>query len=122
MWYGKAQFQEDLVYGLIELVGLMLGFYGASWFLRTAPKKFSQALDYAERVESGETDVADDLRNTIKNVNITTKISADTTKEKKGEEKKVTPVAKNPEPPAADNTKVSSKDLDNSIDEFIKKR
>ena len=68
LWYGQADLQWDLVYGLVELAGLMLGFYGAAWFLRWAPRRFNEALDYAERVESGEADVAGDLRNTMKKV------------------------------------------------------
>jgi hypothetical protein len=58
VWYGKADLQWDITYGVIEWVALMLGFYGAAWFLRFAPKRLNEALDYAERVESGETDVA----------------------------------------------------------------
>jgi hypothetical protein len=122
IWYGKADFQEDLVYGLIELVGLMAGFYGAAWFLRYAPKRFNEALDYAERVESGKTDVAEDLKNTMKKVNITAKISADSDKDKKVDEKKTPTALENPDIPPADTTKVTSKDLDKSVDDFIKKR
>src|SRR6185295_1265025 len=83
--FGKADFQWDIAYGLIEWASLMLGFYGAAWFLRFAPRRLNEALDYAERVESGETDVAEDLKNTVRKVNITAKISADTHQEKKAE-------------------------------------
>ncbi|HYV92441.1 MAG TPA: hypothetical protein VE978_11675 [Chitinophagales bacterium] len=119
--YGKADFQWDIAYGLVEWASLMLGFYGAAWFLRFAPKRLNAALDYAERVESGETDVAEDLKNTVKRVNITAKISADTHQEKKAE-KEIIPPVENTEKPAKDSSRISSKDLDESIDEFIKKR
>jgi len=121
LWYGEANFQMDIAYGLIEWVSLMLGFYGAAWFLRFAPKRFNAALDYAERVETGEADVAEDLKNTVKRVNITAKISADAKQEKRAEREIIPPV-ENTEKPAKDDSRVSSKDLDQSIDDFIKKR
>jgi len=121
-WYGQADFQWDLVYGLIEWVALMFGFYGASWFLRFAPRRLNEALDYAERVESGETDLGEDLKNTVRRVNISTTISTNTGKDKKGQERVIIPPAENMEKPPADKGKISSKDLDESIDEFTKKR
>lgn len=120
LWYGQADFQMDIAYGLIEWVSLMLGFYGAAWFLRFAPKRLNAAIDYAERVESGKTDVAEDLRNTVRKVNITARIGADTGKETTLK-KEIIPPAEDPEKPAKD-TRISSKDLDESIDEFRKKR
>ena len=119
--YGQIDFSMAVAYRLVEWVSLMLGFYGAAWFLRFAPKRLNAALDYAERVESGETDVAEDLKNTVRRVNVTAKISANTGKEQKGE-KNIIPPPGNIETPAKDTSRVSSKDLDESIDEFTKKR
>lgn len=118
--YGKADLQWDIVYGLIEGVTLMLGFYGAAWFLRIAPRRLNQALDYAERVESGKADVGEDLRNTVRRVNITATIGTDSPRENKADARTDSSSEKS-ENSIEEKKRISSKDLDDSIDEFRKK-
>lgn len=60
-YLGAASVLVDVLLGVAGLVGMILGFYFAGSILKIVPGTVGKAVDYLEKVESGETNIKEDV-------------------------------------------------------------
>ena len=121
----SVPFFQGFLYSLTGLLGILLGIYISSLFIKKGGKSLGDAIDYIEKIESGETNIKKDLlkgamdvRDEIKNISkerekekirkeVKKEIEEDTLNEKKKTEEN-----KNEE---------ENKDWRKGIDDFLNK-
>ncbi len=59
--YGKLHPLEYIGLGVAEVFGMLLGFLFAPWFLKIFPGRVKNAIQYMDKIESGEVDVKKDV-------------------------------------------------------------
>lgn len=60
-FWGSAGSLNDLLYGVGELVGIIIGFILAPRMIKTVPGKVKGAIDYMEKVDKGEVNLKKDI-------------------------------------------------------------
>lgn len=59
--YGSAASLNNLLYGIGEFIGIILGFMLAPRMIKGVPGKVKGAMDYMEKVDKGEVNIKKDL-------------------------------------------------------------
>jgi len=109
--YGKLHPLEYLGLGVAEIFGMMLGFLLAPWFLKIFPGRVRNAIEYIDKIESGEVDVKKDIVKGVTKAGVEIKNIADELKEApKMEPQQSKPEPEPPKAPPKEEPKEPSKD------------
>ncbi|MBX2846445.1 MAG: hypothetical protein KTR13_09545 [Saprospiraceae bacterium] len=117
---------QALIYGILAIPALVVGFYICGFLFGGRKNKINQAMEYIDKVEKGEVDLKADALETAKKVGKEVKQTHDKVVQREQKAEQLDSSAPQPEPeptpePAPKPPEDKPKDWREGIDDFLKK-